>query len=135
MTRRAHSSTVKNAIFVAVVVITYSFGNLLIAMGMNRMPDFFGTAFLSYAWLLLTNAPLLGGTALLTIALIAQLVLFTWADLTYVLPVTASGYIVTAILGRYVLHDDVSVFRWAGIGVISLGVLLVSCTPYRTRPE
>jgi uncharacterized membrane protein len=61
--------------------------------------------------------------------------MFTWADLTYVLPVTASAYVLTAILSKFFLHEQISVSRWIGIVLISFGVLFVSGTPERTKPE
>ena len=43
-----------------------------------------------------------------------------------------------AIAGRFLLHDNISGVRWAGILVITLGAVLVGETPVRTtkrRPE
>ncbi|MES2220374.1 MAG: EamA family transporter, partial [Acidobacteriota bacterium] len=67
--------------------------------------------------------------------MVTQLSMFTWADLTYVLPVTASAYVITAILSKVFLHDQISISRWVGIALISLGVIFVSETPPRTKPE
>jgi len=38
----------------------------------------------------------------------AYLTALSWADLTYVLPATAFGYVVTAFLSRFFLHEAVS---------------------------
>ena len=90
------------------------------------MPDFQAAAILNYLMSLVTNRWLVMGTALLMIWMIVQLSMFTWADLTYVLPVTASIYIVTAILSKFFLDEHVSNCRWAGLAVISCAVLLVT---------
>lgn len=100
---------------------------------MQRMPDFQGMAVMSYTADLLTNWLVVGGTMLLIIWMIAQLSMFTWADLTYVLPLTASSYILTALLSKYFLGEHVSVTRWVGIAIISSGVFLVSETPEDTK--
>lgn len=97
------------------------------------MPDFLGTPPLSYLLALIGNPWILGGTALLTLWMVSQLSMFTWADLSYVLPVTASGYIVTAILGKWFLGEQVSSMRWAGTVLITCGSMLVSKTPVRTK--
>ncbi len=55
--------------------------------------------------------------------------MFTWADLSYVLPMTASAYAFTAILGKFFLGEQISAERWAGIALISFGVVLVAETP------
>jgi uncharacterized membrane protein len=52
--------------------------------------------------------------------------LLSWADLSYVLPVTSVGYVLVAVIGRVFLHESISVTRWAGIVLIMAGVALVS---------
>ena len=89
------------------------------------MPDFHASSTLIYAASLLTNGWIVIGTALLVIWMVAQLSMLTWADLTYVLPVTAAVYVVTALLSRFFLDEHVSSIRWAGVVVISCAVLLV----------
>ena len=54
--------------------------------------------------------------------------LLGWADLTYVLPVTALGYVLSTALAAVFLDEQVSVKRWAGTGLIVLGTALVSAT-------
>jgi drug/metabolite transporter (DMT)-like permease len=117
------------------VVFANTFGNLFLAIGMNHMPDFYFVASLHYLVLLLSNLWLIAGAALLFISMIAQLSLLSWADLTYVLPVTGGGYVLTALLSKFVLHEHVSPFRWAGVALISLGVMLVLETPPHEEPE
>ena len=119
----------RNGIFISLIVITNTFGNLFLAEGMASMPDFRPEIVLSYTAKLLTNGWFLLGVVVLAIWMIAQLSMFTWADLSYVLPMTASGYTFTAILGKFVLSERISMARWAGIVLISFGVLLVAETP------
>lgn len=59
----------------------------------------------------------------------------SWADLTYVLPATAVGYVVLALLSKYVLHEQISVARWAGIALITAGVGFVAGGPSVTERE
>lgn len=80
-----------------------------------------------------TNVWILGGIALLTLWMAAQLSMLSWADLTYVLPMTAGAYVLTAILARFFLNERISAARWIGVVVISLGVFLVAETPERTH--
>ncbi|MBV8811263.1 MAG: hypothetical protein JO033_21555 [Acidobacteriaceae bacterium] len=128
-------SRLTNRIFITLIVITSTFGNLLLGVGMQRMPDFGAAPLSSYISVLFTNRYVLIGTALLIVWMIAQLWMLTWADLTYVLPVTASAYILTAILSKFFLGERISVARWAGIIIISFGVLLVSETPPDTKHQ
>ena len=102
---------------------------------MQHMPDFLGTSLLSYLLALFSNPWILSGTALLTLWMVSQLSMFTWADLSYVLPVTASGYIVTAILGKWLLGEQITAMRWGGTVLITFGSMIVSRTPVRTKAE
>jgi drug/metabolite transporter (DMT)-like permease len=75
------------------------------------------------------------GVSLLILWMLARMTLLSWADLTYVLPVTALGYVLTALMGRVFLGEHVSLGRWAGIALIVAGVVLVGNTPIRTTAD
>ena len=63
----------------------------------------------------------------------SYLTALSWADLTFVLPATAFGYVVTAFLSRVFLHETVSPWRWAGVLLITCGVGLVARGPSLTE--
>ncbi len=72
------------------------------------------------------------GIALLILWLLSRMALLSWADLSYVLPVTAAGYVLNVAAGRVFLGEHVSLARWAGALLIVAGVALVSSTSIRT---
>ena len=74
------------------------------------------------------------GILLLIVWLISQLSLLSRVDLSYVLPVTSVCYILTALMGEFLLHEPVSTEHWIGIGLIGMGVSLVVRTLPRTAP-
>lgn len=57
----------------------------------------------------------------------------SWADLTYVLPASSLGYVLLALIAKFLLHEQVSVTRWAGIALVSAGVGFVTTGPELTR--
>jgi len=59
----------------------------------------------------------------------------SWADLTYVLPATSLGYVLLALVARFVLHEHVSPLRWLGIALITGGVGFVAGGPELTKHE
>ena len=59
----------------------------------------------------------------------------SWADLTYVLPATSLGYVLLALVARFVLHEQVSPLRWLGIALIAGGVGFVAGGPALTHPH
>src|SRR5215831_5933514 len=65
----------------------------------------------------------------------SYLTALSWADLTFVLPASAFGYVVTAFLSRVFLHESVSPWRWAGVLLITCGVGLVARGPSLTVRE
>jgi uncharacterized membrane protein len=54
-----------------------------------------------------------------------------------VVPVTAVGYVVVALLGRIFLDERITMARWAGIVLIVAGVTLVGggTEPRTTAPD
>ena len=116
---------------VAVAVAGNVLGNFALSRGMQ---DFGAVVTLSPLPYLhaLVNPWVLTGVFLLIGWITAQLSLLSRADLTYVLPVTASSYICAAVLGMLFLGETVSPARWAGIGMITAGVALVGMTAPRT---
>ena len=51
------------------------------------------------------------------------------------LPSTAFGYVVVALLSKFWLHETVSLYRWAGIVLIVCGVGFVANGPSLTQHE
>ncbi len=103
-----------------VVVFANVFGNFFLKRG---MPAELSTP-LSYITALFDPSVALG-VALLIIWLLSRMALLSWADLSYVLPVTAIGYALVAVAGKVWLHEVVSAQRWTGIALIVCGVVLV----------
>lgn len=134
-TQPPHASARKTGAFIAIAVLANSFGNLLLAMGMNGMPDFSQAGLPHYLLLLVANPFLLPGAFLSAVYAVAQLSLFSWADLSFVVPLIASSYIVTALLSEFILGENVDTTQWLGVVLISAGVALIARTPQHTVDE
>ena len=106
-------------------------GNFLLSRGMHEFGPVVSVSPVPYLRALM-NPWVLGGVFLLVIWIIAQLSLLSRADLTYVLPITATSYIGAALLGQAFLGESVPFLHWAGILLISGGVALVGLTAPRT---
>lgn len=76
------------------------------------------------------------GIALLIGFFASYLTALSWADLTFVLPATAFGNVIVALLSRFWLHETISYQRWIGIVLITVGVGFVAQGPSLTeRPS
>ena len=125
----------KTHLCLAIVVVANALGNLLLGYGMRQVGDIS-----SYSPLALVRSGLgamanpwvLGGVVLLTVFFVTHAIVLSWADLSYVLLVTAIGYGLVALLSWLVLGEDVSATRWTGVAAITAGVLLVGSTPVST---
>jgi drug/metabolite transporter (DMT)-like permease len=72
------------------------------------------------------------GIVLLTLFFVNYLSALSFADLTYVLPATSIGYVGMALLAKYFLREEISVYRWLGILLIVLGVGFIARGPALT---
>jgi uncharacterized membrane protein len=72
------------------------------------------------------------GTSLLILWLLSRMTLLGWADLSYVLPVTSIGYVMSAILGRIFFGEQVTWQRWLGTALIVAGIVFVGLTAANT---
>jgi uncharacterized membrane protein len=128
------SETFRTRVLTLIVIITNVVGNILLSRGMHHMPDIVGFSPLPYLHAIL-NPFVAAGVSILIIWMICDLALLSMADLSFVLPVTATAYALIAIAAHFVLAEKVSEARWIGIGLITAGVMLVGETPSRTTPE
>jgi drug/metabolite transporter (DMT)-like permease len=112
---------VKSGICAAVVVASNVAGNFFLKSG---MPSELATP-LAYITVLFRPMVALG-VLLLILWMTSRMTLLSWADLSYVLPLTSVGYVLVALAGRLLLHEQISARRWTGIMLIMTGVALVS---------
>lgn len=118
----------RTQLLVLMAIATQVGGNVSLSYGLRHTPV--SVSRLDYIRVL--NLWTIAGIALLAVWIITDLALLSRADLTFVLPVIASSFVLIAIVGRFVLGERVSGLRWLGILVISFGVLLAETTPDRT---
>ncbi len=110
------------------VLVLRPFGNLSLAWGMKQFGSVLSLSPMPYL-LTMTNPYVSGGILLLILATLVRMALLSVADLSFVVPLTAFGYVITTFLARFVLHERVSIVGWFGTGLIFLGTAVVSSTP------
>jgi len=109
-------------------------GNFALAWGMKHFAEPASANPLHY--LRAMFEPAVGaGVVLLLVSLLTRMALLSLADLSYVLPVTAIGYVLAALIGKYFLSEAVTPQRWLGTVLICLGAALVSSTTQSTTKE
>jgi drug/metabolite transporter (DMT)-like permease len=120
-------------------VCAQTLGDVSLALGMKSIGEvntLDPAALFNVGLQVFTNPMILRGILLLVIFFVLYLTALSWADLSFVLPVTAFGYAVTAFLSWRLLGEPVSITRWIGTIIICFGVAIVSRTEQRTTsPE
>ncbi len=115
------------------VLFLRPFGNLSLAWGMKHVPPIVSVNPAPYLRAML-DPYVAFGILLLILALLVRIALFSLADLSYVVPMTAGGYIVSTILAERFLKENVSVESWIGTLLVFLGIAVVGPAASRTTP-
>jgi uncharacterized membrane protein len=120
-------------VFLLVIVVTLlnALGNLCLAWGMKHAAVRVGLSPSGYLRDML-NPFVAVGIALLILWFLTRMALLSWADLSFVLPVTAFGYFLAAVLGKVFLHEEVATSQWLGTCLIFAGIALVGGTHQNT---
>ncbi|MEO8427254.1 MAG: EamA family transporter [Verrucomicrobiota bacterium] len=86
-----------------------------------------------------TNANILLGVFLEAVFFGTLLYLMSQADLSFIWPLTAIGFVLTTLAAKFLLHEEISVVRWGGVILIMAGAALITWSekmkPRLTVPE
>jgi drug/metabolite transporter (DMT)-like permease len=120
--------TVRDIISLAVVIVGGTAGELAVTRtmkGIGEVHSFapvnllrvIGRAFRSgWMWL---------GLSLMAVSFFALLMLLSWENVSFVVPLTALSYVLGALGGKFLLGERIEARRWIGVALVCLGVLLV----------
>jgi len=130
---RSQPLRLKTRTVIALLIASNVLGNFTLSRGLHEVGRL--VSFSPWPYIhAFVNPLVVLGVLLLIVWLISQLALLSRVDLSYVLPVTSVSYVLTALMGEFLLHERISTERWVGIGLIGLGVSLVARTVPRTAP-
>lgn len=136
MTAEQGGRRLKTYVLILIMVMTTPLGDVFLRKGMARIgamaswapPDVFHFFFRAF-----TSGTIWLGIALQLAFFVAYLLVLSWADYSYVQPVSQSlSYPFIALLGHYALHESITPLRWGGIAVICFGVFMVGRTQVKT---
>ena len=120
----------KTRLFTCIVVLTNVLGNFALSWGMKHGAVMDGSAM---SFIRVVFDPwVLVGIAFLAGWVLSRMALLSWADLSYVIPVTSVGFVLNAIMGYLFLNEQISPMRWLGTLFIVGGTVLVGLTSVNT---
>ncbi len=120
----------KTASFAAIVILSNVLGNLFLKWGMDHANEITASP-LSFLRAIF-NPWVSLGICLLILWLLSKMLLLSWADLSFVLPVTAFGYVLTTVVSRLFLGEHITPARWGGTLLIAAGSIFVGLGTPRT---
>lgn len=124
--------TFRKYLVLAGVAVFASIGDSMLSRGMKDIGQV-SFSRLSDLILAVRDPWIVGGILFLLAFFAAYMTALSWADLTYVLPATSIGYVLLALIAKFVLHEHVTMLRWLGILLIAIGVSFVASGPELTR--
>jgi uncharacterized membrane protein len=127
----ARVSKTRTFLLVAAVIVLNATGNLSLAWGMRHISLVLSWNPVDYVRAML-NPYVALGIGLLIMWLLTRMALLSWADLSFILPMTGLGYILAAVLGVWFLGETVSRARWTGVCLIFVGTAFVGATAQKT---
>ncbi len=119
----------KTLLLMILAVTAGTVGDLLLAKGMKELGDLSTMnlrGIMEVALRAMTAWKIVAGTAMLALFFFLWLAVLSWEDLSVALPLQALNYVLVALLAKYLLHEQVSPLRWAGIALVCVGVMLIT---------
>ena len=117
----------------AAMILFNAFGDVALSHGMKKMGAIHA-ARLTDAVAAVFTPWIVFGILLLLCFFACYLAALSWADLSYVIPATALGYVLIALLSQWLLGETVTLTRWAGIALVGGGVFFLARGPVLTVP-
>src|SRR5215510_12027078 len=119
----------KTAAVLITAMLAQAFGDVCLTKGMKAIASLEAggdgithwSSQVSHIALQAIQSPMIGvGTLLLIAFFLLFSAALSWADLSFVLPATAFGYVLNVAAGYYFLNETVSPRRWIGAVIITL---------------
>lgn len=123
--------TMRRYFMLLLLVLASTIGDGVLSRGMKQIGEISASRWHELLFAV-TNPWVTLGIALLMVYFGSYLSALSWADLSYIMPATAFGNVLTALFAKYVLHEHIPFTRWMGIALITFGVGFVARGPSLT---
>ena len=112
---------------ILIPVTAAAIGQMILKVGMTQVGELkFSDGLVNIFSRTFTNLYVLGGLAFFGVNAILWLVVLSREKLSFAYPMVAFAYIVTILLSKFVLHEDIPLLRWSGLAVIIVGILMIA---------
>jgi uncharacterized membrane protein len=125
------SMTVKRYLMLLLLVLASTIGDGVLSRGMKQIGEINASRWHELLFAV-TNPWVTLGVFLLIVYFVSYMSALSWADLSYIMPATAFGNVLTALFAKYALNEQIPFTRWLGILLITFGVGFVARGPSLT---
>ncbi|HEV3374519.1 MAG TPA: hypothetical protein VG051_02380 [Candidatus Acidoferrum sp.] len=120
---------IRDVLMLAVLVFGSTGGEIAITHGMKAVGEpsrLRPMAVLKFLGRALGNGWFWAGVPLMALSFYSLLVLLSWEPISFVIPASALSYVVGTFGAKYILGEEISAARWAGVIFVCAGVALVA---------
>ena len=115
-----------NYLILAISVLLAVIGQLLMKRGMMAFGTFPATQLLSHIIPMFMNPWVFFGFVSFGLSSLFWLIVLSRMELSLVYPMVSVAYVLVALVSFFIFKENVTLIRWLGIGVIIIGVFLIS---------
>ncbi len=118
----------KTALLLVSLIACSSLGEVLSAKGMQQVGEvsLHPRALLRAIGRMLRNPFLFFGVVFLAVSFFSFISLLSYADLSYVVPLTAVSYVTNTLGAKFFLGEQIERKRWIGTVLVMAGVVTIS---------
>lgn len=119
----------KTVLLLALLILCGALGDVSLAKGMKQvgaLPALRPGALLILGSKMARNGAVLLGLLSLIAAFLTFVVLLSWADLSFIVPVTSLHFVLATLGAKWILQEHISRLRWFGTILVGLGVALLA---------
>lgn len=118
----------RTALFLGIIVLASTGGDICVTHTMKRIGEvhhFHPRAILGVVGRAFRTGWMWLGIGLMAVSFFSLLAVLSWENVSFVIPATAFSYVVGALGAQFILGEQVSRTRWAGVLLVCIGVALV----------
>jgi len=124
-----HDVVLRDSLLLSVLIFGSTGGEIAITYGMKATGEpahLRPKALLKFLGRAVRNGWFWVGVPMMAASFYALLMLLSWEPISFVIPASALSYVIGTLGAKYILREDVTSARWAGVLLVCAGVVLVT---------
>jgi drug/metabolite transporter (DMT)-like permease len=120
---------IQTVLLLGVLILGSTGGEIAITFGMKATGEparLRPRALLTFLGRAVRNGWFWVGVPLMALSFYSLLLLLSWNPISFVIPASALSYVVGTLGAKYILGEQISLARWAGVVLVCAGVALVA---------